>query len=149
MCLRDFKVMWQTGALQQLCRGYGAEVRYIKPHGALYHTILEGGEQGRAVFEAAQMLGLPLLLMPVSPWATYGEGFAERAYDGELLRSRDKEGAVIHDPNEAATQALNLAGRANLHTICVHGDSPNAVIVAKAVRTALDSAGYRVRPFVS
>ena len=81
-----FQVMWQTGALQQLCRGYGTEVRYIKPHGALYHTILEGGEQGRAVFEAAQMLGLPLLLMPVSPWATYGEGFAERAYDGTATR---------------------------------------------------------------
>ena len=68
---------------------------------------------------------------------------------GELLRSRDKEGAVIHDPDEAAMQALSLAARANLHTVCVHGDSPNAVNVAKAVRTALDGAGYRVRPFVS
>lgn len=145
--LRD-QVLWQTGALQQLCRGYGTEVQYIKPHGALYHTILEGGEQGKAVFEAAQLAGLPLLLMPISPWASYGEGFAERRYDGELLRPRSKEGAVIHCPEEAAKQALALAPRANLHTICVHGDSPNAVNVAKAVRAALDGDGYKVRPFV-
>jgi len=61
--------------------------------------------QGEAVFEAAAMLDLPLLLMPQSPWAGYGEGFAERAYDGDKLRPRDQPGAVIHDPVEAAAQA--------------------------------------------
>ena len=65
--------------------------------------------------------------MPRSPWATFGEGFAERRYDGDSLRPRDKEGAVIHDPAEAAEQAVALAARPDLHTICVHGDSPNAV----------------------
>ena len=109
---------------------------------------MAGGAQGAAVHQAAQMLGLPLLLMPRSPWATFGEGFSERAYDGDELRSREKEGAVIHDPDEAARQALKLAVRANLHSICVHGDSPNAVIVASAVRSALESeGGFMLRPF--
>lgn len=140
-------MLWQASALNGLARGSGTRVRYIKPHGALYHTCMAGGEQGEAVFEAAQMLGMPLLLMPHSPWASYGEGFAERAYDGELLRPRDKEGAVIHDPHEAAAQAVALAAKSNLHSICVHGDSPGAVEVAKAVRSALEEAGYKLGPF--
>jgi len=141
------QVLWQASALDGLCRGAGTRVRYIKPHGALYHATMAGGEQGQAVFEAAQALQLPLLLMPRSAWATYGEGFAERAYDGDSLRPRDQEGAVIHEPHLAAQQAVTLAARTNLHSICVHGDSPNAVEVAKAVRGALEKEGYSIKPF--
>ena len=57
----------------------------MKPHGALYHAVMAGGPQGEAVREAARMLDLPLLLMPRSPWASFGEGFAERRYDGDEL----------------------------------------------------------------
>ena len=53
-----------------LSTGVGTRVRYIKPHGALYHAVMKGGKQGEAVWEAAQMLQLPLMLMPHSPWAT-------------------------------------------------------------------------------
>eukprot|EP00928_Gymnodinium_smaydae_P018775 TRINITY_DN17159_c0_g1_i1.p1 TRINITY_DN17159_c0_g1~~TRINITY_DN17159_c0_g1_i1.p1 ORF type:complete len:269 (-),score=74.77 TRINITY_DN17159_c0_g1_i1:260-1066(-) len=144
--LRD-QVLWQTGALDALCRGAGARVEYIKPHGALYHTVMAGGEQAQAVVEAARLLQLPLLLMPTSPHAGYGEGFAERAYDGDRLRPRDKEGAVIHDPELAAEQAVKLAADGRVHSICVHGDSPNAVNVARAVRKALDQH-FSVAPFV-
>eukprot|EP00854_Cymbomonas_tetramitiformis_P002318 gene2318-3042_t len=144
--LRD-QVVWQVSALDGLCRDYGARVQYIKPHGALYHAVLAGGEQGQAILEAARMLQLPLLLMPQSPWATYGEGFSERAYDGDSLRPRGQPGAVIHDPDEAAAQAVALAARPNVHSICVHGDSPNAVTVARAVRAALDQ-GFEVAPFI-
>ena len=108
---------------------------------------MQGGAQGEAVFEAARMLDLPLLLMPSSKWAAYGEGFAERAYDGDTLRPRDREGAVIHDPVLAAEQGVSLAQRADLHTICVHGDSPNAVNVAREVRAGLESAGFEVLAF--
>jgi UPF0271 protein len=140
------QVLWQASALDGLCRGAGTRVKYIKPHGALYHTVMSGGKQAEAIVEAAQKLELPLLLMPWSPWATYGEGFAERAYDGEKLRSRDQEGAVIHDPEEAAKQAVQLAALPNIHSICVHGDSPNAVTVAKEVRSQLEKK-YALRPF--
>eukprot|EP00656_Telonema_subtile_P030657 TRINITY_DN33639_c0_g1_i1.p1 TRINITY_DN33639_c0_g1~~TRINITY_DN33639_c0_g1_i1.p1 ORF type:complete len:730 (+),score=149.61 TRINITY_DN33639_c0_g1_i1:50-2239(+) len=141
------QVLGQVGFLQGLCLGANTRVRYIKPHGALYHATMAGGEQGKAVFEAAQLVGLPLLLMPSSPWATYGEGFSERAYDGDQLRPRDKEGAVIHDPVEAAAQGVALAQQSNIHSICVHGDSPNAVVVAKAVRIGLEEAGFELGPF--
>jgi KipI family sensor histidine kinase inhibitor len=140
------QILWQVNALDGICRGFGRRVQYIKPHGALYHVVLAGGLQGRAVYEAAQLLQLPLLLMPKSPVATFGEGFAERAYDGDSLRPRDKPGAVIHDPHEAAQQAISLAACPSIHSICVHGDSPNAVTVAKAVRTALDKE-FQVSPF--
>ena len=169
------EVLWQASALSGLCLriGGGARVSYIKPHGALYHAVMAGGEQGEAVraaaqvrssfllfaasilvcslfllFAAAQLLELPLLLMPRSPWATYGEGFAERAYDGDALRPREMEGALIHDAVEAAQQAVALASaHANLHSICVHGDSPDAVTIARAVRGALEGEGYRIEPF--
>ena len=86
--------------------------------------------------------------MPRSPWASYGEGFAERRYDGDTLRSRDKAGAVIHEPKEAAQQALDLVTQPSVHSICVHGDSPNAIAVAESVRSALEEqGGYRLRPF--
>jgi UPF0271 protein len=192
VALRDL-VLWQVAALDGLCRGAGTEVRYIKPHGALYHAVMEGGEQGCAVFEAAQLLGLPLLLMPESPLGGYGEAFAERAYvvfsplfvfssvfarlrislpqkdssppsqlrhllnhhplpsyhryDGVLLRPRGLPGAVIHDPAEAAAQAVQLADNPNIHTVCIHGDSPNAVEVAKAVREGLEAGGFSLAPF--
>ena len=82
-------VLSQVGSLQGLCAGIpGARVSYIKFHGALYHTVMSGSEQGQAVVDTARnVLKLPLLLMPTSPAATYGEGFAERAYDGDVLRS--------------------------------------------------------------
>ena len=86
--------------------------------------------------------------MPRSPWASFGEGFAERAYDGDSLRSRDKPGALIHDPDEAAAQAVALAAQRTLHSICVHGDSPNAVEIAQVVRRALEADGLEVRPFL-
>ena len=57
--LRD-QVLWQASALDGLCRGVGARVRYIKPHGALYHAVMAGGEQGAAVHEAAQVWQPPL-----------------------------------------------------------------------------------------
>ena len=120
---------------------------YIKPHGALYHAVMAGGEHATAVGKAAEILQLPLLLMPTSNYASYGEGFAERAYDGELLRPRELEGAVIHDKHEAARQAVTLASRPNLHSICVHGDSPNAVAVAEAVKNALVENRFKLRPF--
>jgi UPF0271 protein len=145
--LRDI-VLWQAGALDALCRGYGRRASYIKPHGALYHAVMEGGAQARAVQEAAQLLGMPLLLMPRSPLASFGEGFAERAYDGDALRPRSEPGALIHCPDEAAEQAASLAGRPNLHSICVHGDSPNAVVIARAVRERLEREGFALEPFL-
>ena len=145
--LRD-QVLVQASTLIGLCRARGARVTYVKPHGALYHAVCAGGPQAEAVAAACRALGLPLLLLPASPLASFGEGFAERAYDGDALRPRDRPGAVIHDAAAAAAQAVALAARPDLHTICVHGDSPNAVAVAAAVAAALRDAGFTLKKFL-
>jgi UPF0271 protein len=121
-------------------------VRYLKPHGALYHRVLTGDAQAAAVADAARALGLPLLLMPGSPFEAVPEGFADRTYDGARLRPRDRQGAVLDDPATAAEQALVLARR-GLRSICVHGDSPGALEIAAAVRAALEADGWTVAPF--
>jgi UPF0271 protein len=140
------QVLWQAGALDALCRGAGTRVRYVKPHGALYHRVLTGDEQAEAVVEAVRTLDLPLLLMPGSRYDAVSEGFADRAYDGARLRPRDQPGAVHADPALAAAQAVSLA-RAGIRSICVHGDAPGAVAVATEVRAALEADGWTVAPF--
>jgi 5-oxoprolinase (ATP-hydrolysing) subunit A len=149
LSLRDH-VLWQVGSLQSLCLSVeSTEVKYIKPHGALYHAVMEGGAHAEAVMEAANFLKLPLLLMPTSPLATFGEAFAERRYDGDKLRDRKLEGAVIHDAKEAGLQALSLvSSMKDVDSICVHGDSPNAVEVARVVRAVLEDNGWALRSFV-
>lgn len=116
----------------------------IKPHGGLYHDLAAGrhGELG-PFFAGVPFLGLEghrgfgsaLIL----------EGFAERgySYDGSLI-PRGHPGALIEEPEAAARQALELAPR--MGTICIHGDSPNAVAIARAVRHALEAAGYEIGP---
>jgi UPF0271 protein len=140
------QLLWQAGALDGLCRGEGTHVRYLKPHGALYHRTLTGGAQADVVASVAEALGVPLLLMPGSPYPAVSEGFADRAYDGDRLRPRDRPGAVHEDPEQAAAQAVSLA-RAGIRSICVHGDSPGAVETATAVRDALEADGWTVAPF--
>jgi UPF0271 protein len=140
------QVLWQVGGLDGLCRSVGAQVRYVKPHGALYHRVLSRGPQGDAVAAAATSLGLPLLLMPGSAYPAVAEGFADRAYDGDRLRPRTELGAVLDDPDEAARQAVALA-RHGTRSVCVHGDSPGAVETLRAVRAALEADGWTIAPF--
>lgn len=140
------QVLWQAGSLAALCRGAGTAVRYIKPHGALYHVVMSGGAQAAAVVEAARILGYPLLLMPGSPYTDYSEGFAERAYDGDKLRDRSLPGALIEDPEKAAEQAVTLANQ-GIQSICVHGDSEHAVEILTRVRKALEADGFTIRAF--
>ncbi len=142
------QVLWQASALDGLCRGFGTRVQYLKPHGALYHTVLSGGPQADAVIDAAKILNLPLLLMPLTKWGSISEGFAERTYDGDKLRPRSLPNALIEDPHEAAAQALRLAEK-GIQSICIHGDSHGAVLIAKTVRQHLESSGWTIRSFFS
>lgn len=160
--LRD-ELIYQVGALRELSAG---PVRYLKPHGALYHAV----QHVPAVVEAAVATRLPVLCAPGSPLANaagdagatvFAEGFADRAYraDGTLL-PRGKPGAVIVDTDEVVARALLMAvdqrvialdGTVVPHpvdSICLHGDTPGAVALATAVRRALLDAGVPLRPFV-
>jgi UPF0271 protein len=145
------EVVHQVRALDDAAREVGGEVTYVKPHGALYNAIVHHERQAAAVVEALLVLDrpLPLLGLPTSralALATHAglpvvrEGFADRAYTsaGRLV-PRTAPGAVLHDPAEAAAQALRLLG--TVESICVHSDSPGALHLVRAVRRALDEAG--------
>ena len=164
-------VLYQIGALEAFARAAGSRVRYVKPHGALYNRIARDPVQAAAVVEAIRRYdpSLPLLTLPGSAAMraaeeagipAVGEGFADRAYTGEgRLVSRREPGAVLHHPEQVAARAVVMATEGRVETIdggevavevrslCVHGDTPGAVELAKAVRAALDEAGVRLEAF--
>jgi len=164
-------VLYQLGALEAFAKAAGSRVRYVKPHGALYNRIARDPVQAAAVVEAIRRYdpALPLLTLPGSAAmqaageagiAAVGEGFADRAYTAEgRLQSRREPGAVLHDPDQVAARALRMATEGRVETVgggevaveirslCIHGDTPGAVALAKAVRAALDRAGVRLEAF--
>ncbi|HSP60249.1 MAG TPA: 5-oxoprolinase subunit PxpA [Ornithinimicrobium sp.] len=146
------QVAEQVGTLSQIARAEGTAVRYLKPHGALYHRVARDEEQAQAVLAGSGSLpvmgmagALVLALAGESGRAVVHEGFPDRGYadDGTLL-PRDRPGAVLSDADEIAARAVALA--ASVDSLCVHGDSPGAVATAAAVRRALEAAGWRVAP---
>ena len=164
-------VLYQLGALEAFARAAGSRVRYVKPHGALYNRIVRDPVQAAAVAEAIRRYdpGLPLLTLPGSAAAAaaaeagieaVGEGFADRAYTGDgRLVSRREPGAVLDDPGRVAARAARMATEGRVGTVdggevavevrslCVHGDTPGAVELARAVRTALEEAGVVLEAF--
>jgi UPF0271 protein len=132
----------------------------VKPHGALYGEVAQGGEACTVLLSAIGDLceaGTAVVL----PWGAsagqaaidagvpaVAEGFCDRAYNADgTLMDRALPGSVYDDPGLAATQALALADRVD--TLCLHGDSPGALAMATAVRHALTTAGITVTTAVS
>jgi UPF0271 protein len=164
-------VVYQIGALDALADAAGTAVRYVKPHGALYNRAAADRPVAEALIGAVlDTGGRPLLALAGSAlvgWArsagleVHEEGFADRAYrpDGRLV-PRSEPGAVVGSA-AAVQQALALAGavgggvpaagggavRVAPASICVHGDTPGALGMAREVRAALERAGVVVRPF--
>ena len=168
--LRD-AVLYQLGALDAFAQVGGSQIAYVKPHGALYHATVADGALATAVVEAAAeydaslaVLGLPAsqLLMAAerAGLEPIAEAFADRAYlpDGGLV-SRSEAGSVLTDPGDVAARAVRLAldrevvaidgstVTVEARSICAHSDTPGAVGLARAVRSALDAAGVGVRRF--
>ncbi|MBM0276185.1 LamB/YcsF family protein [Micromonospora tarensis] len=168
--LRD-EVTYQLGALDAFCRLFGTRVRYLKPHGALYHAASTDESQAAAVVAAVTGYDpeLPVLCLPGSTLAqlcvgaglpVVAEAFADRAYlpTGALV-PRGTPGAVISDPEQVAERAARMAterivvaidGTAipcSVDSICVHGDTPGAVSAAELVRATLIDAGVQLAPF--
>ena len=163
------EVLYQIAALDGIARAEGGRVRYVKPHGALYNRVARDPEQARAVAEAVRAYdpSLPLLTLPGS--AVYevaggltvvAECFADRAYTPEgRLVPRRRLGAVLHEPDEVVRRAVQMAVKGTVTAIdgseitlgarsmCVHGDTPGAVELARAVRAALAEAGVETAPF--
>ena len=166
-------VIYQIGALKGLAAAAGTTVAYVKPHGALYNTIAADTRQAADVITAILSVDASLVLVALagSPLigqaraaglAVVAEAFVDRAYtaDGNLVSRREK-GAVLHDPDLVAERMLRMVKqgvveaidgtltRIEAQTICVHGDSPGAVAMARRLRVVLEQAGIAIRPFSS
>jgi 5-oxoprolinase (ATP-hydrolysing) subunit A len=154
-------VIYQVGALEGLARSVGTRVRYVKPHGALYNTVVEHEGQATAVVRAviAYDPTLPVVGLPGSAFLRIAaeeglrpvrEYFVDRAYtaDGRLLDRREP-GAVLDDAEFAADRAVRAALGGAAESFCTHGDSPGAVAMAQAVRAALTASDIEVAPFVA
>lgn len=165
-------VAYQIGAAQGLAAYCGHKITHVKPHGALSNVAMEDRDVARAIARAVRAVDPDLAFLAVARSAleqagiaerlnTVSEIFADRAYtDRGLLLPRDQAGAVLHDADVVAGRVLAMVSEGALiaesgqripvpiHSVCVHGDTPNAVAMAKAVRTKLEGAGIRLKAFV-
>jgi 5-oxoprolinase (ATP-hydrolysing) subunit A len=164
-------VLYQIGALEAFCRRHGTAVRYVKAHGALYNDLADNEDLAAAFADAllAYGGGLAALVLAGSPavevLAKKGirvirEGFADRGYTpGARLVSRRQAGAVITDPAVVAERGWRIATGAEIATadgsplvlevdsLCVHGDTPGAVELARALRDGLAAHSVPVAAF--
>jgi UPF0271 protein len=151
-------VLYQLGALDAIARARGAKLVHVKAHGALYNQAAKDARLARAFAEAVAAYDRSLVLVGLAGGAQLeaaraaglraaGEAFADRLYadDGTLV-PRTQPGAVLHDPKDAAKQAVKLARSGRAQTICLHGDTPGAALIAKAVRAALEAEGIQIAP---
>lgn len=158
----------QLADLLAICQTHNATMRYVKPHGALYHRVGNDAEQARAVVDAVSAISTDLhLLVPntsiINAAATAAglecryEYFADRGYnaDGTLV-DRRLPGAMLGDVHEIVDRALRWLEtglvtcvdghdiNVDAQSICLHGDEPEAVASAQALRAACDTHGYAV-----
>ena len=164
-------VAYQIGAANALAAYAGARLAYVTVHGALSNIAAEDEAIAQAIARAVKMVdpGLGFLAPAGTKLETAGhahglavarEIYADRTYtDAGLLVERSFPGAVLHDARDAAARVLamvlegaiiTVSGKrvaAGIDSICVHGDSPNAVAMAKAVRACLEQAGIALAPF--
>ena len=163
--------LYQLGALSAFLKAEGAQMQHIKAHGALYFRIQADAAAGLAFCRAVQVFAPDAAMMVLAGPAgdeladvagklglrVWREAFPERGYarDG-LLAARTLPGSSIHNPQEAARRAVEMA-RGEVQaldgtpitfqadTLCIHGDNPNAVKIAQAIRAALEEAAVLVK----
>jgi len=163
-------VTYQIGALMAVAAAQGVRLQHVKPHGALYNMAIRDAALADAIARATAAVDSTLILfgLPGSELIAAGrraglrtarEGFADRSYkpDGTLVPRHDP-GAVIGDPAAVVGRAISMARdhevsaidgslvALELETICVHGDTPDAAVLAARIRRALTDAGVSVRP---
>jgi len=143
-------VIYQLAAITALAREAKVTVSYVKPHGAMYHQCGKDMALADALVSAAKQYSMAVMALPQSQLERacgfagvhfIRECFADRRYrpDGTLV-PRSEPNAMLHDPKEAAEQIRWLVKHTGVDSICVHGDSPDAVHFIRAVQTELKSA---------
>jgi UPF0271 protein len=163
-------VRYQVGAAQAMARAAGGSVRHLKLHGALANMASEDEAMARACYEAALSVQPDIVIMVIAQTAQQraaealgcamaAEIFADRAYnDDATLVDRRQPGAMVHDADVAAERMVNMVREGAIitesgkripgaiDTICCHGDTPEAVAIAAAVRAALEADGLELAP---
>jgi UPF0271 protein len=166
-------VAYQIGALQGMAAMAGHRVTHVKTHGALSNMAMTDSGIAEALAAAVRAVDpdLVFVVIPLTALERAGEKanlrlarevYADRAYEDDgTLMSRKKPGSVLHDPDDVAARVLRMveeraifsaAGKRlplGIDTVCIHGDSPGAVAMARAVRARLTAAGIGIRPFAA
>ena len=166
----EYAVAYQIGALQAMAAYAGTRVTHVKPHGALNNMAAEDRALADAIGRAIKVVDASLIYVALAGSQMHKagealgltvacEGFADRLYEDDgNLTSRKIEGSVIRDPAVARERVVQMVREQaitsrngkrvplRLDSICVHGDEPTAVAVARAVREGLEAAGIAVVP---
>jgi len=164
-------VVYQIGALAALARAAGTEVRYVKPHGALYNRAVRHAATADAIARAVRAVdsGLVLLGLPGSEILAAAEragvrgareAFPDRNYEADgTLTPRSRSDALVSDPAVCADRAVRMALDGVVEardgsiveiepdSLCVHGDGPDALPVLQAIRARLELSGITIAPF--
>ncbi len=164
----EASVLYQIGAIAAFARAEGAELRHVKPHGAMYNRAAIDLAVAEPVARAVRRWSRDVMLVGLAGSVlldagaaagldTRAEAFADRAYEADgTLRSRRLSGAIHADPAVAASQAVAIVrdGRATAadgstvtitaQTLCLHGDTPDAPVFARTIRAALEAVGVEI-----
>jgi 5-oxoprolinase (ATP-hydrolysing) subunit A len=164
-------VAYQIGAAQALAAYVGHRLTHVKPHGALSNIASEEPEIAHAIARATKAVDPKLIFLAIASTqleragdaaglAVAREIYADRSYrDDGLLVSRALPDAVLHDPATIAARVVTMieekavvtaSGKrrpTQIDSVCVHGDTPDAVAIAQGVRAALTKSGISLRPF--
>jgi len=159
--------------LEEIAKRFGAAIRHVKAHGALYNQAARDPRIARAITDGVRhwrtdvvLVGLAGSIMldefRTAGFAVAAEAFADRRYENDgSLRSRKFHNALLHDPEKAAEQALQVVEQSCVNavdgstialqadTLCIHGDTPGAVEIAAAVSRRLREAGITIHPLIA
>lgn len=147
------KIAREVAAQVERLASFG-EVHYVKLHGALYHRANSDEETAEAILDGLPVRhvlaqeGCLLAGARKRGFAASVEGFCDRAYrpDGTLVPRRI-EGAVLTERDAVVAQAVDLSRSGRFSSLCLHGDTPGALELARAVREAIEAGGIRIAPF--
>lgn len=164
----EYLIAYQIGALQGMAAYVGEKVTHVKPHGALNNMAAENADYAMAIGRAIKAVDRDIIYVTNvgSEMEKAGrklglkvarEGYCDRLYDDDgSLTSRKVPGAVIHDPAVAAQHVVRMVVDGEIisrngkrierrvDTLCVHGDEPTAITLARTVREALEAAGVKI-----
>lgn len=164
----EYLIAYQIGALQAMAAYVGEKVTHLKPHGALNNMAAENIDYAMAIGRAIKSVDRDIIYVANvgSEMEKAGrelglkvarEGYCDRLYDDDgNLTSRKIPGAVIHDPEVAAKRVVHMVVNGEIisrngktiprrvDTLCVHGDEPTAIGIARAVRAGLEAAGVKI-----